>query len=552
MVLLTQLPPEILTHILSFVAPEDLARVNTVCSYLYDAVKDNNALFRAVYLNHLDPPPTTNPDWIQEVQDLVKLKRICASTGPDKRKYLSFVYNTTTRLLHRSASQGARHRLSVTYNASRNTNILRECFSSPSTIDAFLCQSFLFQRARGPVKDFGHKQPPDEERQMSAKLHCLYGVPILNHGSTRGSKTYPFACSKVYDIREYTQRTRWGPFLDEGPGPIGSEGNEEAQKGVPEDRVDWEKVEAIMIVLWANMSSKGLDRLPVFKHFWDVPFAGCWPNSYIPSPTNRRVTSLELEDPYDVTGTWLRVVCFLDYNDFFAYNFPPDVNLPGHLPRPALEEGEATRLIIMKVHATKIEPPGPEDGQSLPVVYFEGFSRSMDSGWDENANSDLRGSVRLTREGEVRWTSFSLFSGQARWRSEGIQLGGIRSCKVVGNWFDKDYDPSGPCGPTAFWKVGDRHPSSNDKRITTYDFLPVVDGYESDVEHGHAPENNTEEAGVLGILQVNSDDEEYQEEEDDGIDDQDDEPGSSAVEGEIENLPGQENEVDNDGIFLRE
>lgn len=158
-------------------------------------------------------------------------------------------------------------------------------------------------------------------------------------------------------------------------------------------------------------------------------------------------------------------------SDFFRYNFPPYDHLPDHLPRPALEEGEATRLIIMKIHVTKIEPPGPEDGQSLPVVYFEGFSRSQDPSWDENANSDLRGeftvngtcccdydmvytlvrnitgadclvstcigSVRLTREGEVRWTSFSLIGGQERWRSEGIQLGGIRSCKVVGNWFDK-------------------------------------------------------------------------------------------------------------------
>lgn len=82
-------------------------------------------------------------------------------------------------------------------------------------------------------------------------------------------------------------------------------------------------------------------------------------------------------------------------NDFFGYNFPPYDHLPDHLPRPALDEGEATRLIIMKVHVTKIEPPGPEDGQSLPVVYFEGFSRSLDSSWDENANSDLRGEVTV-------------------------------------------------------------------------------------------------------------------------------------------------------------
>lgn len=92
-----------------------------------------------------------------------------------------------------------------------------------------------------------------------------------------------------------------------------------------------------------------------------------------------------------------KVVCFLDYNDFFTYNFPPHDNLPAHLPRPIIDETEATRLIIMKIHVTKIEAPGPEDGQALPVVHFEGLSRSLDSSWDDNANSDLRGIIKQRR-----------------------------------------------------------------------------------------------------------------------------------------------------------
>lgn len=95
--------------------------------------------------------------------------------------------------------------------------------------------------------------------------------------------------------------------MDDGPGPIGSEGNEEGQLGIPDDRVDWEKVEAIMIVIWYNMKNKGLDRLPVFQQFWGVPFAGCWPNSYVPLPLHRELKDIDLEDPYDVSGTWLRV-----------------------------------------------------------------------------------------------------------------------------------------------------------------------------------------------------------------------------------------------------
>lgn len=72
------------------------------------------------------------------------------------------------------------------------------------------------------------------------------------------------------------------------------------------------------------------------------------------------------------------------------------------------------------------------------------------------------GSVHLTPEGEVRWTTFSIFEGEERWRSEGIQIGGIRSARGVwGHWFEKDYLEEGPAGPTAFWKLTDEQPSNN-------------------------------------------------------------------------------------------
>lgn len=82
--------------------------------------------------------------------------------------------------------------------------------------------------------------------------------------------------------------------------------------------------------------------------------------------------------------------------------------------------------------------------------------------------------MRQTPEGQIRWTTFSIFHGEERWRSEGIQVGGLRSARgVLGNWFDKyaqfldqtfqelanivarDYDVHGPAGPTAFWKESD-------------------------------------------------------------------------------------------------
>ena len=44
----------------------------------------------------------------------------------------------------------------------------------------------------------------------------------------------------------------------------------------------------------------------------------------------------------------------------------------------------------------------------------------------------------MTEEGEVRWTSYSLYFGRERWKSEGVQIGGVNSQRgVFGTWFDK-------------------------------------------------------------------------------------------------------------------
>ena len=109
--------------------------------------------------------------------------------------------------------------------------------------------------------------------------------------------------------------------------------------------------------------------------------------------------------------------------------------------------------------------PAGADGQApscpvenrLPVVHFRGRSRSLHASWDPNANSAIRGkrlieplepqvlvltvflgTVQQTPAGDIRWTTFSIFHGEERWRSEGIQVGGLRSARgVLGNWFDR-------------------------------------------------------------------------------------------------------------------
>ena len=241
--------------------------------------------------------------------------------------------------------------------------------------------------------------PVNEEevrrRQLSAKLHCLYGIPIqeVRKQSTTSQRyalrsdtapIHPYARSKVYDLRQHTDGSLWGPFLDDGS-----------------QDVDWEKMEAVMLILHRNMKlfAEGHEvSEPSAIPASDEPFGGAHPYSYVPRKADipkQPKLPLEAQDPYNITGTWMRVVCFLDYTELFDFNFAGHRPPPGQ-PRPALDTVEAIRLITMRLIVTKLDQPGEEEGKGLPVVHFKGISSSVRPSWDPNANSKIRGNRRST------------------------------------------------------------------------------------------------------------------------------------------------------------
>lgn len=216
-------------------------------------------------------------------------------------------------------------------------------------------------------------------------------------------------------------------------------------------RIDWEKVQAIMVVLAFNyrmyterrgngpfpsLAPSSVSRPPPFSspmdrsssttsrststpgafRPWDEPFAGIAANSFVSSPLSGKLQpslrpDLDALDPYGVTGSWMRIVCFLDYNDLYAFNFESGpVHDNGE--REPITTREAFRLIRLQLRVTSVEAPGPDDGQDLPAVHFEGSSRSTFMAWDPNANSRIRGTVRQTPSGAIRWTTFSIFHGE--------------------------------------------------------------------------------------------------------------------------------------------
>lgn len=173
---------------------------------------------------------------------------------------------------------------------SRNIVLIASTFENSQNVDAVLHRSSLFRYA-GTVA----QQPADdeEERQLSAKLHCYHGMASVLHGPCSES-VHPYARSRVYDLRNYTGETRWGPFRDDGS-----------------MRVDWEMVESIMIDI-AYKSDHSCPRFKsTFTPVWSEPFEGVVkdrgrsidPPSMLMEPD----IPLELRDPYNITGTWHRV-----------------------------------------------------------------------------------------------------------------------------------------------------------------------------------------------------------------------------------------------------
>ncbi|KAH8779526.1 hypothetical protein BGZ57DRAFT_311187 [Hyaloscypha finlandica] len=440
------LPPEIVHNILKYVNPIDLARIAETCRMLHRSIAQDRLLCKEVWCLCLDEPKGKNLsigkgvkefDFEHELHEFVRVQRILKNDGSVEEKVarLPTISSFATTLLQIASPKN-----------SKNMAVMREWFDDKrdkekrDNIEAFLCQSVTFSRSRLTT---ALPAPSFASRQASAKLHVQYGTPIFYPRRGKYAQVYPYAVSMVYDLRNYKEESLWGPYLEDG-----------------EASVDWEKVEAVMIVLGWNLRGFTEQRDGIFgpRSVWREPWVGASPGSYEGMQGIPEAVEDGVVDPYGVQGTWMRVVCFLDFHDLFAYNFTSSDtdSLPSTSPRPPLNTNEAIRLISMEIRPTRTEAPGPDDGQELPVVFFEGTAKSMHAQWEPHANSRIKGSVRLTKEGEVRWQSVSVYGGEERWASEGIQIGGLRSARgVLGHWFDKDHDIHGPAGPTAFWKVND-------------------------------------------------------------------------------------------------
>lgn len=180
-------------------------------------------------------------------------------------------------------------------------------------MDIFLFSSSLYEQVGS---DNNIPAETEDGRQMSAKIHSLFGVSSEVLGQTHSLSAHSYARSRVYNLRNYAEESnKWGPFKHDGI-----------------CGVDWEKVEAIMVLLAYNMQLLSERSNSKFPKIWNEPFEGATPNSYTPiekhagfetafsraeSVSTPRIDvqldpPLEARDPYGVTGMWRRVSCDFD------------------------------------------------------------------------------------------------------------------------------------------------------------------------------------------------------------------------------------------------
>jgi hypothetical protein len=99
MVLLTELPPEIIHNVLRFVDPPDLSWIPRISKTLYYSVKGNATLFKHVYLAHLDRPPNNGDiDWEQNLKDVVRLQVVCNRDSIEEKVRANPTLNGSSRL----------------------------------------------------------------------------------------------------------------------------------------------------------------------------------------------------------------------------------------------------------------------------------------------------------------------------------------------------------------------------------------------------------------------------------------------------------------------
>ncbi|KAL5518707.1 hypothetical protein ACEPAH_390 [Sanghuangporus vaninii] len=267
-----------------------------------------------------------------------------------------------------------------------------------------------------------------EEHQRIAELWTYIGWrdSVTNRNGAELLDVRNQARTFVYDMRKYARENSWGPFIPDKSGSI-----------------NWTHIEAVITVIYCNL----------------MDLNDLWPDTRPPARLDAiraySAPKSHQRDPRDwagVEGAWRRYVCFMDYRIGEKKSAAGSVSRMSTIS-PDSSPSTSSPVGSPSSDSSHAGSSATNISKQFPVIYFVGRSRGG------NGNeSKVRGSVRMSPDGHIRWrfVSASIYDGHSQWSSEGIQIGGVCSAAgVVGTWTGAHHEE----GPFWLWKVEDDHPS---------------------------------------------------------------------------------------------
>ncbi|KIJ64607.1 hypothetical protein HYDPIDRAFT_28541 [Hydnomerulius pinastri MD-312] len=404
MVAITDLPLELIEHVLLTLDPLDISYVAKTCRFFQGIVYGANdqQFWRALYLvQPFDDPrkavtylgiPRADIDWRAELQRIIRartvVKNLAVCRNEERCRVLQTLFDMVANVPPLPFPESGQ----LSRNICWVQNLLRD-------------GTFLYH---------GEWDLTEEEEQLRARLHAWYGLTQMDGEAEKRIASQAF----VYSHRNSGPSTAYGPFLTMPDGSL---------------RVNWLHMRALAHVFALMLVEVEGEEEGIAYDICPLSLSFC--QSIIPSGLN-----LDEEDDWaGVEGLWHIGYSFLDHREFLIYNDP---TVPENEPLDtSILEGaeEAYSSINIYFRVTDVEPD--PDHPTRPKINYIG---------EMEGSFTLVGFVKLTADDQVWWHFGAGNDNQSVWNGEAIGLGNIRSQEgVLGVWSTVFHDAEDPIGP--FW-----------------------------------------------------------------------------------------------------
>ncbi|KAG8884759.1 hypothetical protein FRB97_003279 [Tulasnella sp. 331] len=428
-----------------------------------------------------------------------------------------------------------------------------ECTDTTSSMTTFINHSL---QQNGSSLDEGWPMHEESLYHPIPAAHRVFHSHASEHTS---SPLSPTSCSKikgqplnlrtaarayVYDLRMYSESNLWGPVLRDPSYKSDADANEsDKYKYIAR----WRHLECLMMVITFNIEEERLTMAggalafllstpsPPMTHDslrpWSAPgFARRFAEAVERERSSEigELKSVVKEGPTEanaipelnadgwpdwddwagVEGKWKRIICFMDYRDLARFNglniqfaqFNPTVNSRDTSIFEEDDFHEAVRCLNIDIRISHIDSNPPSYCKTRPKIFFMGHSEYLTG---EDPARQMRGTVECMPSGAIKWNLVSIWDGEERWTSQGIQIGGVGSARgVIGSWSGFEHNAGDPVGNT----VSAPRPilaSAND--IISAEPLSYESG--TDVKRGRSTRRKKTLLALLDELQALRDDE---------------------------------------------